>query len=149
MTSATTACGSRLTLHTLRPSGETIQTFPSSSGPSISNREDDGDAPERVWFDEDSDVWQTDFPPPPGFTGIERRTYGAFGYQRDLTPEEEAVVKADHQAELAEQRTTEDKEREAYFFGEKPTPYPLPPAGGEEPRSGEGVAPLSRDEPPP
>jgi len=80
------------------------------------NDPDDGlDEEERVWWDEDSYAWRTNFPPPPDFRGEEDGRFGDTDYQRELTPEEEAAATARHDAELAAARAQDEAARDRWF----------------------------------
>ena len=71
------------------------------------------DLSERCWKEEDG--WMTDFPPPPGFTGYEKREYGSFGYERACTPEEADLLEADAAAMESQQLADEEALRDAWF----------------------------------
>ncbi|HEY0013968.1 MAG TPA: hypothetical protein VGB79_14090 [Allosphingosinicella sp.] len=82
--------------------------------------------PHSIWDDEDG--WWTDYPPPPGFEGVEEGSYGDHDYRRSLSPEEQAVIDADIAQEEAE-GAEEDAEalaiaaaRRDAFFGFSPEP---------------------------
>ena len=47
---------------------------------------DDDDLSERVWVNDEGTY--TNFPPPPGFTGLEQDEWGDEEYYRTLTPDE-------------------------------------------------------------
>jgi hypothetical protein len=57
----------------------------------------------------------TDFPPPPGFNGYEKREYGSFGYERACTPEEAELLEADAAAMESQQLADEEALRDAWF----------------------------------
>jgi hypothetical protein len=71
------------------------------------------DLSERCWKEEDG--WMTDFPPPPGFNGYEKREYGSFGYERACTPEEAEILEADEAAVESQQLADEEALRDAWF----------------------------------
>ena len=74
---------------------------------------------DEVWEDEDG--WWTRFPPPEGFDGHEEGEPGGYGYRRQLTAAEQAVIDADHAAEHAEYMARESARRDLYFgFAEAP-----------------------------
>ncbi|HEX8262679.1 MAG TPA: hypothetical protein VF547_07380 [Allosphingosinicella sp.] len=82
--------------------------------------------PHSLWDEEDG--WWTDYPPPPGFEGVEEGSYGDQDYRRSLSPEEQAVIDADLAQEEAE-GAEEDAEalaiaaaRRDAFFGFSPEP---------------------------
>jgi hypothetical protein len=54
-------------------------------------------------------------PPPPGFTGYEKREYGSFGYERSCTPEEAELLEADAAAMESQQLADEEALRDAWF----------------------------------
>jgi hypothetical protein len=76
---------------------------------------------EQVWMEDG--VWWTLFPPPAGFDGEEQGTLGDSSYQRTLSAEEKAAMRAkrraDEEAEFAHCCAIRDR-----FFG-------LPPRGAE------------------
>jgi hypothetical protein len=87
----------------------------------------------RVWEDEVGEWW-TDYPPPPGFDGDENGRWGTEDYERQLSPDEQAVVDADCAAEDAKARAAAAAQRDA-FFGFAPEPLDLETgdeAAGEE-----------------
>lgn len=95
----------------------------------------------RVWYDEAEAGWRTDFPPPPGYAGVEEGAYGEDDYVRELSPEELAVVLAREEADQAEERAGEEAARDAYFgFAAAPEP-PAAPAGSAAPAEDAGQAP--------
>ena len=75
------------------------------------------DEPERCWTDDSSGekVWMTSFPPPAGFDGWEKRKFGEWGYERECTPEEIALLEADQAAADAEHLARREAERDAWF----------------------------------
>ena len=78
--------------------------------------EADRDAdPVPVWHDNQRGAWQTSFPPPAGFRGIETGKYGDHDYQRELTLAERAAVEGDAAAELAERRRADAARRDRWF----------------------------------
>lgn len=52
-----------------------------------------------VHYSKARDEFYTDFPPPEGFTGEEHGQFGYKGYRRDLTPEEEVILRAIYDAQ--------------------------------------------------
>jgi hypothetical protein len=73
---------------------------------------------EEAVMDEDSHIvwqsegeWRTDYPPPPGFDGLENGDYGDDDYWRTLSPAEQAVADAD----VAEERARAEAQRDAWF----------------------------------
>ncbi|MDR6853398.1 hypothetical protein J2Y54_002918 [Sphingomonas sp. BE123] len=91
-----------------------------------------------VWWCDDARGWRTDFPPPPGFDGVEEGDPLDDDYQRDLTDEEEAAVTAADARERAELIAAGLTAREAWLAntrraaGEPDNP---PPRGGGGMRS--------------
>ncbi|NUT00799.1 MAG: hypothetical protein HOP96_07475, partial [Sphingomonas sp.] len=75
------------------------------------------DEPERCWTDDSTGekVWMTSFPPPAGFDGWEKCEFGQWGYERECTPEEAAVLDADADAAEAEHLAERESERDAWF----------------------------------
>lgn len=53
---------------------------------------------DRIWWDEEWNEYQTSFPPPADFRGIEFGAWGEEDYARHLTPEELALVEASDEA---------------------------------------------------
>jgi hypothetical protein len=60
-------------------------------------------------------IWWTSFPPPDDFDGEEQEEYGDFGYKRTLSPREQAIVDADLEQELEEERAAQADRRDRYF----------------------------------
>lgn len=74
-----------------------------------------------VWWDAAAEEYRTDFPPPPGFIDEEEdEDYVIGDYERNLTPDEEAVQTARDEAERTLYTAAAAKARDA-FFG-----FPLP-----------------------
>jgi hypothetical protein len=75
------------------------------------------DVPERCWTDDSTGekVWMTSFPAPTGFDGYEKYKWGAWGYERECTPEEAALLEADAAAAQADRRAKQGAERDAWF----------------------------------
>jgi hypothetical protein len=89
--------------------------------------------PHDVW--EDEGRWWTNYPPPPDFDGEEEAEYeDEENYRRSLTPEEQAVIDAQQEAEKEEARALGEAQRLAYFFGAARK------AGSEPPPAAEGEA---------
>ena len=95
---------------------------PSNRPPSCGLRDDEPeplDLTDRCWWDEVDDIWLTDFPPPPGFTAYESRPYDEEDederHVRACTPEEVAVLEADHARARAVERVEEEELRDAWF----------------------------------
>lgn len=65
----------------------------------------------RVWQDEETGNWLTDFPPPPDFVGREEGRFGDPAYVRDCDAEEELAAEALRDAEVA---ALDDEDRPAY-----------------------------------
>ena len=79
---------------------------------------DGSHVPKRVWKDPRTGQWRTDFPPPPGFDGVEDKRWQEFGYSRSLSPIEFWLLEPGPTAlldqggvELAE----DEIERDAFF----------------------------------
>jgi hypothetical protein len=81
------------------------QHFPEAEAP-----EDD-----PVWWDHVAEGWRTSFPPTEDFDGEEDGAFGEDGYARTLTVEEEALVEAPYEAELAARRLAEGAARDRWF----------------------------------
>jgi len=82
--------------------------------------QDEGlDLTDRYWRDAIDDVWMTDFPPPPGFSGYESRPYdekdGDELYTRACTAEEAELLDADEAASQAAERAEDEQLRDAWF----------------------------------
>jgi len=95
-----------------------LHQLPLGENPTEGEDEDDEiDVPERCWTDDSTGekVWMTSFPPPAGFDGYEKYKWGAWGYERECTPEEAALLEADAAAAEAERRAKQGAEREAWF----------------------------------
>ncbi|HEU0284703.1 MAG TPA: hypothetical protein VFR52_06130 [Sphingomicrobium sp.] len=96
--------------------------LPQSANPTGDNFEEDDDVsevdePERCWTDDSTGekVWMTSFPPPAGFDGHEKYKWGRWGYERECTPEEAAILEASAAAAEAEHRAEQEAERDAWF----------------------------------
>ena len=76
--------------------------------------EEEEEDPHSVWADRYGTMW-TDYPPPEGFEGTERATYGNANYRRSLTEAEAAAVEAEEDAEYAAAEAQRDR-----YFGLKP-----------------------------
>ena len=75
------------------------------------------DVPEPCWTDDSTGekIWMTSFPPPPGFGGWEKHKWGSWGYERECTVEEAAVLQADAAAAEARHLARREAERDAWF----------------------------------
>jgi hypothetical protein len=102
--------------------------------PSQLRHEDEPDSGERerIWWDDVSDDWRTDYPPPPGFDGEQSDDEYSGVYKRALSPDERALIEAE-QAAAAAQETAEDSLRRDRFFAE--LAELLAEAGDAEPRA--------------
>jgi len=94
--------------------------LPESENPTGEADEDDGiDLSHRFWRDEIDEVWMTDFPPPAGFTGYQRRDYDDFEneerYVRVCTEEEIAILDADEKRERAAERADDERLRDEWL----------------------------------
>jgi hypothetical protein len=69
--------------------------------------EDDLDLSARCWQNED-DVWMTDFPPPPDFDGYEKGKWGDYGYERGCTDDEIELLEAQAEADRVEDEALRD-----------------------------------------
>jgi hypothetical protein len=67
--------------------------------------------PHDVW--EEADGWWTNYPPPDGFDGDEEGCYGECGYQRTLSPAEQAAIDAEGDSA----RARAEAQRDAFFSG--------------------------------
>jgi hypothetical protein len=65
--------------------------------------------PHDVW--EEADGWWTNYPPPDGFDGDEEGCYGECGYQRTLSPAEQAAIDAEGDSA----RARAEAQRDAWF----------------------------------
>ena len=81
--------------------------------------DEDLDLSDRCWFDEDSDCWLTDFPPPAGFTGYENRPYDERQdeqtYVRACSEEESAILEADQARARTIERWDQEDLRDRWF----------------------------------
>lgn len=69
-----------------------------------------------IWWDEDREVWRTDFPAPPGFDGEESdEIYDVDDYERDLTPEEEEALAIRDEAERRPYEEAAARARDLFF----------------------------------
>ena len=92
---------------------------------------------------DDDGVWWTTFPPPAGFDGEEEGEYGDDDYQRTLTPREQAVMDADEEAEVEDQRRAGEALRDSFFgFAGNEISSPM------EAETYETSAPVGAPEPP-
>jgi hypothetical protein len=91
------------------------------------------DLSDRCWKDED-DIWMTDFPPPPDFTGWESGPWGESDFERECTAEEIAILEADQAADAAAVRAEEEALRDEWFSALR-AELAEPPSAGEELRS--------------
>ena len=95
-----------------------LHQLPLGENPTDDDEEDvEIDEPERCWTDDSTGekVWMTRFPPPAGFDGWEKRKFGEWGYERECTPEEAALLEADAAAADAEHLAEREAERDAWF----------------------------------
>ena len=78
--------------------------------------EEDGEAGlcDRIEVWQTDGKWWTDFPPPAGFDGIEEGEPGSYGYHRELSEAELAVVEADEADERATDRGGHRSPRPAF-----------------------------------
>ena len=84
------------------------------------DEDEDLDLSHRFWRDEiDTDIWMTDFPPPPGFTGYQRRDYDDVRheeqYVRVCSDEEVAILEADEKRARAFERASEEERRDEWL----------------------------------
>jgi hypothetical protein len=82
--------------------------------------DDEGlDLSDRCWWEEIDEMWLTDFPPPPAFSGYESRPYDEIDdeepYVRACTAEEVELLEADAAAIRADERAEEEALRDAWF----------------------------------
>lgn len=69
-----------------------------------------------IWWDDDREVWRTDYPAPPGFDGEESdELYDPDDYERDLTPEEEEALALRDEEEHRPYAEAAARARDAYF----------------------------------
>jgi hypothetical protein len=68
-----------------------------------------------VYYNEGLEEWRTDFPPPPGFDGDERGSWGDDDYDRTLTEAELAVVEAEDSLLALARRRAAEARRETWF----------------------------------
>jgi hypothetical protein len=102
-----------------------LHQLPESENPTGVNFEEDEEAEEdkaeplneRCWTDDRTGekTWMTNFPPPAGFDGHEKYKWGRWGYERECTPEEAAILEASAAAAEAEHRAEQEAERDAWF----------------------------------
>jgi hypothetical protein len=82
--------------------------------PPPSDEDREPDLSVRCWQD-DGGQWMTNFPPPPDYDGYERGTWRDLKYQRDCTEEEAALLDANEQAIMEEERSGDADLRDAWF----------------------------------
>lgn len=123
-----------------RQLGQLCSENDAKSGDCANDSEND----ERVWWDKHCG-WRTDFPPPAAFTGQQDGRYGEDFYERELTPEEEAVADAWRDAGEAELRAADEAARHRWLAahaiaanrpatpGDGDATAPLTPAGAPAP----------------
>jgi len=90
--------------------------------------------------EDDDGIWWTCFPPPEGFDGEEHGKYGDDGYKRTLSPREQALLDADLQEELEEDKAAHAARRDRFFgfAGDGiSTPGEAEPYEGSEPSGAE------------
>ncbi|WIW89007.1 hypothetical protein K3M67_03225 [Sphingobium sp. V4] len=69
-----------------------------------------------IWWDDDREVWRTDYPAPPGFDGEESdELYDPDDYERDLTPQEEEALALRDEEEHRPYAEAAARARDAYF----------------------------------
>lgn len=68
-----------------------------------------------VWYDEDTAEWQTNFPPPAGFDGLEEGLFGDPDYWRTLDSAEADAFAAQRAAEAEPLRIAGEAARRAFF----------------------------------
>ena len=89
-------------------------------GPPDSLNQDDGepdgiDLSDRIWRDENNDLWLTDFPPPPGFEGYQQEAWGEDGYERQCSPAEVAAIEAGNAADAEAALAEDEADRDDWF----------------------------------
>ena len=85
--------------------------IPQSEGVNFADDEPDP----RCWRDEEEQCWMTDFPPPADFAGYQKGRWGDEEYSRECTRQESLALDAALDAELAEERATDEAERDSWF----------------------------------
>lgn len=123
--SAALFIAARLALHTAAPPPETREIWPLKRrcelpepwiDPLSLPPEEAVDRMRGIWWDDESEDWRTDFPPPPGFDGPYSGTdYVIDDYKRALTPEEEAAFRAQQAAYLRPFEEAAARARDIYF----------------------------------
>ncbi len=68
-----------------------------------------------VWYDGEDEEWRTNFPPPPGYDGVEFGSYGDADYERTLTEAEAEVQDARKAVEDRPYVAAAHKARDAWF----------------------------------
>lgn len=84
-----------------------------------------------VWYDEDTAEWQTNFPPPAGFDGMEEGLFGDPDYWRTLDSAEADAFAAQRAAEAEPLRIAGEAARRAFF---------APPAPANDPEAAHRLA---------
>ena len=84
-----------------------------------------------VWYDEDTAEWQTNFPPPAGFDGMEEGLFGDPDYWRTLDSAEADAFAAQRAAEAEPLRIAGEAARRAFF---------APPAPANDPDAAHRLA---------
>ena len=100
--------------------GDKVEEVEGAPNLPLGGDEDEGiDLSDRCWRDGIDDIWMTDFPPPPDFTGHQSRPYDYVGdeerYVRACTEAEAAILDADRAAERAAERAEDEELRDAWF----------------------------------
>jgi len=83
---------------------------------SQADEEQELDLSDRCWRDDDN-VWMTDFPPPPDFTGWQRCEWDDPDkeYERECAPQEVAILEAGIASARAAERAEEEALRDEWF----------------------------------
>jgi hypothetical protein len=107
------------------PKGNEVEEVEGPPNPGSEGDSDDVeylDLHDRCWFDEDENIWMTDFPPPAGFTGYQNRPYDDDDddddeeeYVRACTEEEAALLAAAGASEHAAERAEDEELRDTWF----------------------------------
>jgi hypothetical protein len=104
-----------------QPEIDALQNPPQHQFHQLSLEEEEEGEPidDHILWERDG-VWWTDYPPPPGYDGIEEGSYGARHYARTLTPAEAAVMEARQgrrRADRKEEARLRAERQRGRFFG--------------------------------
>lgn len=114
------------------PHGQLGQ-LPQSGNPIPDDLEEEEEQAEHCWIGDDG-TWLTDFPPPAGFDGYQKHEWGQWGYERECTAEEAALLDAAEDAAELEKHAEEERRRDAWFGSLRAGVQSIEQAAPDEPR---------------